>query len=39
MLATYLKFFSVFKFCNNSDLSDFYPQKQFLCELFLKEIG
>ena len=29
MVAKYLKFFSVFQFCNNSDFSDFTPKCNF----------
>ena len=38
MVATYLQFFYVFQFWNNSDISDFTQKMQILCE-FLKEIG
>ena len=29
MVANYLKFFSVFQYCNNSDFSDFTPKCNF----------
>ena len=35
MVATYLKFFLVFQFCNNSDFSDFTPKCNF-SEFFTK---